>query len=338
MIPPTIETGRDVVDGAGAEFYRESFPGRSLAQRWPWLYRTAFPGSPFPLLMRDGERTVAHAGGIPFALGLGGHEYRAAWFVDFVVSPDLQGRGLGSRLTRAWMDASEIGVTFCNDRSMAVFRRFEWIESFDTRLHTLWLRPFDHRRAAVLPTWARSAGNRLAAPVWHGLLRPYASGEPRLEPLSAGDGRALVETGRAALGDDAAVPVRDPAYWSWRVEESPERDRYRLYREGDVTLLIKLRDEGRRSVDVLWMSEWGAGATETIRGMLASLARWALRQQYSSVRYYPPARALSDHLSSLRPVVSRPRFAYWAADAMVLQRLRSVSWHWQLLDSDFEWL
>jgi hypothetical protein len=338
MIPPQVETGSGLPPSAAADFYRESFPGRSLEQRWPWLYRTAFPGSPFPLLMRDGARTVAHAGGIPFVLCLGEREYRAAWFVDFVVTPGLQRRGLGSRLTRAWMDASEIGVTFCNDRSMAVFKRFEWIESFDTSLHTLWIRPFDHRRAAVLGAAARTAGNRLAAPIWHGLLGRYASGDPRLEPLAPGAGRAFVEAGGGPPGDDVAVPVRDAEYWSWRVEDSPERDRYRLYREGDVTFLIKLRDDSRRSIDVLWISEWGVAAHETIRAMLASLARWALRHQYSSVRYYPPARVLSDRLSSLRPVVSRPRFAYWAADATLLQRLRSVSWQWQLLDSDFEWL
>jgi GNAT superfamily N-acetyltransferase len=178
-----IEPARAVAHDVLADFYRDVFPGRLLEERWSWLYRRGLWGGALPLLAMDDGRAIAQAGGIPFVLQLDGGQYRAAWFVDFAVRAGLQGRGVGTRLARAWMEVPDIAVTFCNEESMRVFRKLGWVGSFDTWLHTMWIRPFDHARAALLGPTGRSFGNALAARVWRRWLRPSAFGEPRLEPF-----------------------------------------------------------------------------------------------------------------------------------------------------------
>lgn len=335
---PTVLPASAIEPEALTNFYRRVFPERSYEQRWRWLYRTCFPGRPFPLVMLDGQDVIAHAGGMPFIAGLGGREYRTSWFIDFIVSPGLERRGLGTRLTQAWMDRSEICVTFCNERSMGVFRRFGWVESFDTSFHTIWVRPFEHPRAVPLGRSMRSSLNRLSVPIaaaWH---RRTAAGEPVLGRLDADGAEAMSRANIDVPGADVVAPERTRDYFEWRIAASPDRDRYRLYRQDAVMMLICLREHEPSSLDVLWISDGRESAHRTIRAMLSSLALFAIRHGYAAVRHYPPTRALSRYLRGLAPVVSRPRFAYWTKEPALLDRLRRAEWSWQLIDSDFEWL
>ena len=315
------------------DFYRDTLAPQCLENQWRWRYRTELPGHPFPLVMLAGGRAVGHAGGIPFQLRLGDRAYRATWFVDFAIRRDQQRRGLGSRLTGAWMDASGVGVTFCNEDSMAVFARLGWTGSLDTHLHVFWIKPFDHPRAGKLPPAGRSALNTLAAPTLRTLRRRFQVAPPSLEAVDA------MNVGDTEAGDeDITAPIRDASYWAWRVGASPDRDRYRFYRQRGVTLLLKLRDDRRSSIDVLWTSDTRDSAAEIVRGMIAGLTTWAMDEGYPCVRMYAPTLAFDRALRALLPMVARPRFAFYSADPDTMRRLASGRWRWQLIDSDFEWI
>jgi GNAT superfamily N-acetyltransferase len=316
------------------DFYRHTLAPQQLEDRWRWRYRTELPGNPFPLvLLRDG-RALGHAGGMPFQLRLGGRTYRATWFVDFAIRSDWQRRGLGSRLTRAWMAASGVSVTFCNEDSMTVFARLGWTGSLDTHLHVFWVKPFDHPRAERFGRRGRSVLNRLAAPALRRQRRQFQIASPQLDTVYTFDGG----DGLDADDSDIVAPLRDPPYWSWRVDGSPDRDRYRIYRERGVTLLVKLRDDRRSSIDVLWTSDTRDSAAETVRGMIAGLTTWAIDHGFSCVRMYAPSPAFDRALRALLPMVARPRFAFYSADREVMGHLARGRWRWQLIDSDFEWI
>jgi hypothetical protein len=279
---------------------------------------------------------VAHAGGIPFLAQVDGCSYRAAWFVDFVVRPEFQRRGLGIQLTEAWMKESDLCVTFCNELSMGVFRRFGWVETLDTLLHTIWVKPFEHPRGRLMPDVLRRTGDRLLTPGIDAFLRWRGGKDPHLETLGGDPSRDLVWTD----GDrpDAVAACRDDEYVAWRIGASPDRDKYRIYCDGDVTMLVRLEGAVRRSVDVLWMSGSSASAPDVTRRMLASLALWAARHGRACVRYLPGEPKLASELRALGPVASRLRFAFWVREPRLLERLRSAAWRWQLIDSDFEWI
>ena len=322
--------------GALGAFYTDIFPGRRVLRDWRWLYRREERPS-FPLLVADGDRVLAHAGGIPFTARVGDREYRAAWFVDFVVRPECQRQGLGVRLTEAWMQQSELCVTFCNELSMSVFKRFGWIGSSPFAVHTTWVRPFDHPRARrQVPDALRAVGGRLASPALSAFFRSRGATDPHLEPVDSKAVDAWFQS--PGESSDAVTPVRDAAYWLWRIDTSPDRAHYRLYRSGDVAMLVTIEGAARRSVDVLWASPSAAAAPEVVRRMLASLAWWAMRNGRSCLRTMPTSPAFEDASRALRPAVARPRFACWTRDPRLLEQLRSAQWRWQLLDSDFEWI
>ena len=118
-------------DGALRQFYEAAFPERAafLSEHWEWLYRVGrFPGIE-PLVAVENERVIGHAGAIPVMVSRLGVVAPAIWFVDFKILPEFQGKGHGKALTEAWMAMCPDRITFCNERSMAVFRTLGWHEN-----------------------------------------------------------------------------------------------------------------------------------------------------------------------------------------------------------------
>ena len=327
-----IRPAREVAEPALAQFYREAFPHRAHADAWRWLYRTEWGAHPLPLVMLDGSRVIAHAGGIPFRACIAGQEVSAQWFVDFALLPEYRRQGLGTRLTEHWASLADISVTFCNDDSWRVFQRLGWLTSPEPVLHTLWLRAGDHPRMKNMPAPARAVAGAAVSAIM-GLARSgTSSSEPR--PLDQAGLTSLMRTDADTAGEMVVTAVRDADYLQWRIERSPARARYRIFDDDEATMLVSVGDGDR--LDVLWMTPVRQGAS--VRGSLAALARWAAGYGYSAVRYLPESPAMASTLAALLPVVSRPRYACWSSDPSLRALLSNASWRWQLIDSDFEWI
>ena len=95
-------------------------------RRWWWQF--AEP----PILLAEQAPTAALAGlcaYLPFRLRTRGREVDAAWFVDFFVQPNHQGRGIGRRLTQA-VHARFALTASLSQTAMAwrVFQKLGWRE------------------------------------------------------------------------------------------------------------------------------------------------------------------------------------------------------------------
>ncbi|MBI3288847.1 MAG: hypothetical protein HYZ74_04945, partial [Elusimicrobia bacterium] len=145
-------------------------------------------------------------------------------------------------------------VTFCNERSIKVFRKFGWREAYDASVCTLPILggPF-----------------RLA-------LRALALGAPRweTEPLPR-DAAAL-----SGLLDDASPAptriVRDEDWARWRLLDHPRSAEYRLARLDGVAAVLRLfTSSGRRRAHLLHV---GPGARAKRARVVSAFARWAIEQ------------------------------------------------------------
>ncbi len=93
-----------------------------------WWWQSSQP----PILLAEHSGTRALAGlcaYMPFRLRTSGRERDAAWFVDFYVLPDMQGRGLGRRLTEAVQSRFAVTASL-SQTAMAwrVFQKLGWRE------------------------------------------------------------------------------------------------------------------------------------------------------------------------------------------------------------------
>ena len=91
----------------------------------------------------DQGTLVGVCAGIPFALRTNGMELPSAWFVDFYVRPDYQGKGLGKRLTQAVQDRH--AVTASLSQTAMAYRVFQKLGWSDRSPVTLYVHPLARR-------------------------------------------------------------------------------------------------------------------------------------------------------------------------------------------------
>jgi GNAT superfamily N-acetyltransferase len=324
------------------DFYRTMEPDRPCpsSETWEWLYRPSFGPPCSALVVERDKRVVAHAGIIPFWLSVRDSKFSAGWYVDFAVLPELQRAGLGRALTLEWMRLTDVHVTFCNARSMGLFRKLGWQESFDTRLHYFFLKPLSHPsvlsrvdgRVPASVTAALNASARALFRTWYG-LRSRRAGSLELAPLSESLLAHFESTPRSDIG-----PIRDREYLRWRFLESPYRRQYRVaFLDGASLAIVRERHDKPRSrhVEILLVKD--DIPVLALRRLIAALAVWAVRRDHAYLRYYEADPVRSRQLQrTLLSYVHHPRFAFFARSPELMHELKRGRLRWQLADSDFE--
>ncbi|MCR4295957.1 MAG: GNAT family N-acetyltransferase [Elusimicrobia bacterium] len=315
---PEIRKASTILGSVMSRFYGDAFPERAafLSEHWRWLYRLGrFPGIE-PLVLVDEERVVGHAGVIPLTLARLGREAPAMWFVDFALLPGYQGKGHGKALTEAWMAMCPDRVTFCNERSIQVFRKFGWKERLDARVLT---QPLELSVPLARFGALGSAAGKVLNPAWRAWLRARSRGAPALEtaplPLDAG---GLAERFAEPAGGGTRV-VRDAEWFKWRLLENPRRDEHLLASAGGVDAVFRLfESRGRRRAHLLHV---GPGPEAARAVLVKAFARWALEQDADDAWTAASEPAL---LAACSPFFSRRhplRFAWHSDDAAVSEAL-----------------
>jgi hypothetical protein len=326
------------------DFYRRMYPKRTdfFKSNWKWLYRSSFYDDRIPLVILVDNKVIAHAGLIPIKVRIAGKPYTASWYVDFAVVPEFQRKGLGIKLTKMWMDFSDMNITFCNDRSMGIFKKYGWKESFDTYYQIHPVIPFDHPNfVRKYPGFVRKGLNVLSKPYLKMMYNKYAylRDDVHIEDFDKGTlDRFIVsmEGGKSESESENSInPLRSPDFIKWRLLDSPERGKYKVFRTKGSSCIVKLDDKYGTEIDMLWTSD--LSDFEAVRSLIASLALWGMDNDRSHIRFYTSKKELSDLLeSSLRPHVKHPRFAFYSKDEELFTKMEQGSWNWELLDSDLE--
>lgn len=336
----SILSAHDVDTSLLLDFYNIQYPERKISLIWKWFYRSSFYNNEIPLVALYDGRVIACAGMIPFNVFLDGKYYTASWFIDFAVLPQFQRCGVGTLLTERWMEFSDLYVTFCNERSTSLFKKYGWIESFDTYLHCYLLMPFDRPRfAGSMPLFLRKILNVASRPFLDIAYYKYASpvDNIRFDDLNS-NSLARFKTS-LNMPNNTVVPIRDSDYISWRLLNSSDKDRYRVFSIGDASdasIIIKMCSKKHFNyIDILWVSD--PREYSSIRSMISTLALWSIKKHYFCINAYTSDKDLLNYLREfLKPIVTHPRFAFYTKDITLLEKLKHSNWHWELMDSDFE--
>ena len=214
--------------------------GRRAPEFFRWKHVDNPFGRSFMLVAESGDRIVGLRAFLRWRFRAGDRTLDAVRAVDTATSPDLQGRGIFSRLTteavRHLREDVDLVFNTPNEKSLPGYLKMGWQVAGRVPVRVRARRPL---RLAV--GWR---GQRSAAPVG----APPAVHAPRAgEVLSDG---AAVETllSSADPGDGRLSTIRDLGYLRWRFASSP-LDYRALTVEGDHGLaglvLFRVRPRGR---------------------------------------------------------------------------------------------
>lgn len=319
------------------DFYSVVYQGLPIRNIWKWIYRAKFHDNKIPLVAVKGGRVIAHAGMIPFKVSINNKYYNASWFIDFAVLPDFQKYGVGTLLTKKWMEFSDIYVTFCNEKSIGVFKKYGWVESFETYLHRIFLRPFNHPKLIKrIPYFPRELMNSIFCGILKLIYRGFLLPSNGLRIQSLNEKSISEFMSGLKMPCDGVIPIRDRDYVSWRLLDSPDKSNYYIISYGDMRGIIKIfKKEQPFYIDLLWVSD--PYNYSSMRNMISSVAIWGMDKGFTYLRYYVSERELAEYLRKyLKPIVNHPRFAFFSKNKELLEKLKKTNWHWSLIDSDFE--
>ena len=147
-----------------AEFYQKMFSKRhaTLIKHWKWWYRNNYLKLESLILFAD-NRVIGQAGLIPVKIEVNDKILPAIWFVDFAILPKYQGKGFGKILTKAWMEICPNQITYCNNKSLNIFKKMGWEDNhFSKRLArpinpVKWLPYFKKFKFNFLDNWFRNS-------------------------------------------------------------------------------------------------------------------------------------------------------------------------------------
>lgn len=337
-----IRSACDIDSSILSDYYRAVYSNRMsfLESNWRWLNRSSFLENKIPLVLVYDKRVIGHAGMIPVKISINDQTFSAAWFIDLSILPEYQRKGLGSILVKKRMELTDIQLSFPNDKSYPVFKKFGWNESFDSFLHYNFINLFSHPKIRRwLPGFLSRSLNRLSYAILVFFYKRYAASDIKDSLLPLNDeliNAFLSEYDNSRKSNNHLVsPFRDREYLNWRIKGSPNSNNYRVYKSNDFSAFVFFNEKTHINIDILWVSDIHNKAE--IRNMIASLAVYGRSEGYSYVRFYTSRNDVSEYLKKFTgSYVTHQKFVF---NSMKLHEgiiSEDLSWNLELIDSDFE--
>ena len=305
-----------------------------------WLYQVNTNKVEKSIVAINKNKIIAHAGIIPFKLDLFGKKIKGSWFTDFIVQKEYQNKGIGKTLTKNWLNFEGIGVTFCNDNSFRVFKKFGWLSNFKLKVHYILLRPFNHEKIysklyyiSYLLKLLNFIFNLIVLLIIK--FKIDNKDEFKINKLNFKHGKKFIKVKTANNNFSTSL---DYDFLQWRFFKSPEINKYFfLEYKNKYFSIAKKRKEKKFNhyLDILIVNK--QENTKDFKQFLLNILIWANDNKMSYVKILTSNNKFSKFLKkNFISVNSKPRFAYFSKNKSYLKMIEESNFNFQLFDSDFE--
>ena len=107
-------------------FYLKTFKfEKSVQDNYLWRYRMGH-NEYEPIVLLIENEICGHAGLIPINIKVNNQIKKSIWFTDFFVDTKYRSLGFGKHLTEQWMKICPTQITLCNEKSLKIFKKFNW--------------------------------------------------------------------------------------------------------------------------------------------------------------------------------------------------------------------
>jgi GNAT superfamily N-acetyltransferase len=296
-----------------------------------WRFRIGFDALIEPLYIVHNDKILGQAGLSPIGFRNGNLNQTAIWFNSFIISPSLQGKGLGKILTEKWMALAPIHITNCNDNSMAVFRKLGWKDEFNTVRFAL---PINLYRTAQNKKWtgAKLLAARILSPFYSLKIRLQYSGAKKIEiqPLSELNAKELLAI--FPLQSDAYL-LKDESWFQWRFLDCPFSKEYCMATLEDAACIIRiLRFNDVKRLHLVYQTP----ETKSNGELVKALIKYALKNKIDFVWAITNVPSLKKSYSALLSSQLDTRFAYHADEEEIMTSISKEPLPLQAADSDYD--
>lgn len=328
-----LAKGTETTPEQRAAFFSRTHPRLAswLAPHWAWWFRVGFRPEIEPIVAIARDQIVGHAGTLPFSFRCGEKIDTAVWYLVFAVLPECQGAGLGKKLTEAWMDLCPNPITECNEKSIAIFKKYGWQETFETRRLAFVVSPAS--LAAHQPKALRMAVS-FGQPFYKAWTKLASRSAPKISPEKLGQ---TPQSFPDLFQSDPTAPLellRDADWANWRVLQSPFLHEYRLFRfESAVALVRGFISEKVRRLHILYVN---ASEKPEQSALVRGIVRWACDDHADLVWAVAGSSGLIEALRTNLPNEIGVRIAAYNPDKQLMDSFLHPGFKLQAIDTDID--
>jgi len=221
-------------------FYSKVFKKRDerLINNFEWCYRVGYNDLE-PIVIEVENNIIGHAGLIPVDLQIREKKTTAIWFTDFVILQEFRNKGFGKILTEEWMKICPLQITFCNDNSLKIFKRFGWKENYD---YERVITPINYFKFI---------------PIIKKLFVKKINNESNLKEISSFEKEIsnIVTLENKNNVNNEAYIIRDENWFEWRLIKCPYKEDIFLFKyENDFLITHTLKKNNLKRLNVIYCS------------------------------------------------------------------------------------
>ena len=315
-----------------SEFYKKVFKNRHkiLTNHWKWWYRSNYLGYE-PIALIADNKVVGQAGLIPVKIQIEKEILPAIWFVDFAVLSEYQGLGLGKILTKEWMNICPNQITFCNDHSLRIFKKFGWADNSYTKRLARPINPIKW-----LPFLKKFELNIFSS-VYKNLLRKKFDKINIIHPYSIKDNYKILFDSFAKKKEqktDTPEIFRDENWLNWRLLECPFNKNIYFFEHKENFAIVHIVITGNiKRLHILYTYYLNISEEENLFHLIF---KWAL---YNSVDLVWANSNNEELIKKSKKTFTNHftksmNFASWSLDKNIHEKLRLGLANSQGIDSD----
>ena len=351
--PPTIEicrrseNERPALETMYAEVFGEKAASESRA-RWRWQYEenpNLPPEGPEIWVAKENGRVLGQYATMPVRLKVLSRILRASWGMDVMVGPNLQRKGIGSRLFLYWDQQVEaslgLGLSLA---SYTLFRKLAWEDVGPVPCYSKVLDPRALLQKRLGPTAGRALTPLLAIylRLVHPERRTRGAESVEVRPLEGPFGDAYDALWERVAPAFDFIAERTAPYLEWKYHLVPyvDYDVLEARRDGVLTGFVVLRMTERNGVKLALLVDLLAHPEDkpTVGALLDAALTWARARDAARMQTFTFDRRLAARLGSkgFFPIASPMQFCLRIhADHVDERFFRDTSrWHVTFGDSD----
>ena len=314
-----------------SDFYKKIYHKRykSLANNWRWWYRIGHNEFE-PLILSIDNKIIGQAGLLPVDLNILESKVPAIWFVDFAILAEFQGKGFGQILTKEWMKICPNQITFCNNQSLGVFKKFGWKNNLSTKR---FVRPINTLK--FIPIVRRLKLNFVNRALRYLIKKKY-SRNVSINPYKIGDNFKIISDSfkikKIVENNGFAEIIRDEKWLHWRLIECPyKKDIHFFEYKNNFAIVHIFLIENIKKLNILYTYSTDKPQKNEL---FILIINWAINNDIDLVWAVNTNTEFENIFSKI--LSKSINFASWSLDQKISETLQNGLLDPQGIDSDID--
>ena len=276
------------------------------------------------------NKIIGQAGLIPVDLSIGENKVPAIWFVDFAVLPEFQGKGYGQILTKEWMKICPNQITFCNNLSLRIFKKFGWKNNLSTKRLAM---PINASK--FLPLVKRLNLNFLDSPLRNFIKKKY-NRSISINPYKIEDNYKIINDSfkikKIEKNNGFAEIVRDEKWLHWRLMECPyKKDIYFFEYKNNFAIVHIYLIKNIKRLNILYTYSTDEPQEHELYILIIN---WAINNDIDLIWAINRSAEFEDIFPKI--LNKSLQFAAWSSDTKIFKTLQNGLLDLQGIDTDNE--